>query len=149
MENIKMSIKTQLTDAGFTNYDHPVFINAVDAFAAENQLTIQIAKRGTSFLNKGIDFRCMISKEDSKRCNLFMPLQKYKPADVTAMRLWHLIYKYAETNGWVLPKNTPEKITCTRCGGTGRHSFNLQHGNMCYGCSGSGKMWAINGKKIK
>jgi hypothetical protein len=32
--------------------------------------------------------------------------------------------------------------TCTRCAGTGEHSFNLRDGKVCYGCSGSGKMWA-------
>jgi hypothetical protein len=28
--------------------------------------------------------------------------------------------------------------TCTRCNGTGRHSFNLQHGTRCFSCNGSG-----------
>jgi len=28
--------------------------------------------------------------------------------------------------------------TCTRCGGTGRYSFNQIDGDRCYGCSGSG-----------
>ena len=30
------------------------------------------------------------------------------------------------------------KITCTRCNGSGKFSFNLTHGTMCYGCRGSG-----------
>lgn len=30
------------------------------------------------------------------------------------------------------------KITCPRCTGSGRHSFNLRDGDVCYGCSGSG-----------
>jgi len=31
--------------------------------------------------------------------------------------------------------------TCTRCNGTGRFSFSLQHGTMCYGCRGTGKQY--------
>jgi DnaJ-class molecular chaperone len=30
------------------------------------------------------------------------------------------------------------KKTCSRCSGTGNFSFNMIHGSMCYGCSGSG-----------
>lgn len=29
--------------------------------------------------------------------------------------------------------------TCSRCGGSGRYSFNLIHGTTCYGCGGTGK----------
>lgn len=32
--------------------------------------------------------------------------------------------------------------TCTRCAGSGRHSFNLRDGDTCYGCSGTGAMFA-------
>lgn len=32
---------------------------------------------------------------------------------------------------------------CHRCGGTGRYSFNLMHGDMCYGCSGSGLRFLV------
>lgn len=28
--------------------------------------------------------------------------------------------------------------TCTRCSGSGRYSFNLKDGDVCYGCMGSG-----------
>lgn len=28
--------------------------------------------------------------------------------------------------------------TCTRCGGSGQHSFNMIDGNVCYGCNGTG-----------
>lgn len=28
---------------------------------------------------------------------------------------------------------------CNRCGGSGHYSFNLMHGTVCFGCSGSGK----------
>lgn len=28
---------------------------------------------------------------------------------------------------------------CSRCGGSGRYSFNLIHGTKCYGCNGTGK----------
>jgi hypothetical protein len=30
------------------------------------------------------------------------------------------------------------KITCTRCGGSGRFSFNLVRGTVCFGCEGVG-----------
>lgn len=30
-----------------------------------------------------------------------------------------------------------ETKTCGRCGGSGRHSFNQMHGDVCYGCGGS------------
>lgn len=32
------------------------------------------------------------------------------------------------------------EATCGRCGGSGSFSFNRQHGTMCYGCQGSGKV---------
>jgi hypothetical protein len=28
--------------------------------------------------------------------------------------------------------------TCSRCGGSGRHSYNIRHGSVCYGCEGKG-----------
>jgi len=31
-----------------------------------------------------------------------------------------------------------ESETCGRCGGSGKFSFNLMHGDRCYGCSGTG-----------
>lgn len=31
-----------------------------------------------------------------------------------------------------------ENTTCPRCAGTGRYSFNMMHGSVCYGCSGAG-----------
>ncbi len=40
-----------------------------------------------------------------------------------------------------------EKKECTRCGGSGSYSFNLRHGTMCYGCSGSGEQLTTNGKR--
>lgn len=54
--------------------------------------------------------------------------------------------------------NTAERqaYTCTRCNGTGRHSFNLRHGTTCLGCKGTGKQktrpakpspkWAVFGQ---
>lgn len=46
--------------------------------------------------------------------------------------------------------------TCSRCGGSGRYSFNLIHGTRCYGCGGTGKQktkpakptprWAVFGQ---
>lgn len=47
--------------------------------------------------------------------------------------------------------------TCSRCGGSGRYSFNLLHGTRCYGCGGTGKQktkpakptptWLVFGQK--
>lgn len=34
---------------------------------------------------------------------------------------------------------TPITYPCSRCGGSGRYSFNLIHGTMCYGCRGTGR----------
>jgi hypothetical protein len=31
-----------------------------------------------------------------------------------------------------------ENVPCTRCGGSGKFSFNAVHGDMCYGCKGTG-----------
>jgi hypothetical protein len=38
-----------------------------------------------------------------------------------------------------------ETKTCTRCGGNGRYSFNLMHGDRCYGCNGTGKQHTKRG----
>jgi hypothetical protein len=39
--------------------------------------------------------------------------------------------------------------TCSRCGGSGRYSFNLMDGDRCFGCSGSGKqMMPITAKLV-
>ena len=35
--------------------------------------------------------------------------------------------------------------TCARCNGSGKYSFNLKDGDVCYGCAGSGKTT----KKVK
>ena len=43
---------------------------------------------------------------------------------------------------------TYDKETCGRCGGTGQHSFNLRHGSVCYGCTGSGQRLTRAGKKV-
>jgi hypothetical protein len=49
-----------------------------------------------------------------------------------------------------------QQYTCTRCNGTGRYSFSLQHGTTCLGCKGTGKQltrpakpsprWAVFGQ---
>lgn len=31
-----------------------------------------------------------------------------------------------------------ETTTCTRCNGSGHHSYNPRHGTVCYGCNGTG-----------
>lgn len=38
-----------------------------------------------------------------------------------------------------------ETKTCSRCGGSGKYSFNLMHGTMCYGCNGSGLQFTKRG----
>ena len=44
-------------------------------------------------------------------------------------------------------KPTPfDKIDCTRCGGTGTHSYNAMHGNRCFGCNGVGYKLTKRGK---
>jgi hypothetical protein len=42
-----------------------------------------------------------------------------------------------------------ETVTCSRCGGSGKFSFNLMHGDMCYGCSGSGVKYTKRGLAAK
>lgn len=42
-----------------------------------------------------------------------------------------------------------ESAYCTRCGGSGKFSFNLKDGNRCYGCSGSGVQLTNRGKAAK
>lgn len=51
---------------------------------------------------------------------------------------------------------TRQQFTCTRCNGTGRFSFSLQHGTVCLRCKGTGKQiqkpatpspkWAVFGQ---
>ena len=36
---------------------------------------------------------------------------------------------------------TFETTECSRCGGSGRYSYNSMHGSMCYGCQGAGKVY--------
>jgi hypothetical protein len=40
---------------------------------------------------------------------------------------------------------------CSRCGGSGRYSYNQIHGDRCYGCGGTGQVYtkaAVAAKKI-
>jgi hypothetical protein len=40
--------------------------------------------------------------------------------------------------------------TCTRCNGSGKHSFNLKDGDVCYKCSGAGVVAVTSkGAKVK
>lgn len=39
-----------------------------------------------------------------------------------------------------------ETKTCGRCGGSGRHSYNQMHGDVCYGCSGTKIVYTKRGK---
>lgn len=38
---------------------------------------------------------------------------------------------------------------CSRCGGSGKFSFNLMHGSRCYGCGGTGYQYTPKGKAAK
>lgn len=42
-----------------------------------------------------------------------------------------------------------ETKTCSRCGGSGKFSFNLMHGTMCYGCNGSGVQFTKRGRAAR
>lgn len=39
-----------------------------------------------------------------------------------------------------------ESETCGRCGGSGKHSFNLRDGDVCYGCGGRGWRYTKRGQ---
>lgn len=39
-----------------------------------------------------------------------------------------------------------EHVSCSRCGGTGRHSYNQMDGDRCYGCGGSGNKLTKRGQ---
>lgn len=39
-----------------------------------------------------------------------------------------------------------ETVTCGRCGGSGKYSYNMMHGDRCYGCGGTGKVYTKRGK---
>lgn len=41
--------------------------------------------------------------------------------------------------------NAIETVTCGRCGGSGKFSFNTLDGDRCYGCHGSGKKYTKRG----
>jgi hypothetical protein len=51
---------------------------------------------------------------------------------------------YTETNSQGF-----EITTCGRCCGTGKYSFNLMHGDRCYGCGGSGKIFTKRGSAAR
>lgn len=42
-----------------------------------------------------------------------------------------------------------ESVSCPRCGGGGKYSFNLMHGDRCYGCGGSGVKMSKRGAAAK
>lgn len=42
-----------------------------------------------------------------------------------------------------------ESAYCTRCGGSGRYSFNLMNGDRCFGCGGQGVQLTKRGKAAK
>lgn len=44
---------------------------------------------------------------------------------------------------------TFETYTCFRCQGSGRYSFNLMDGSVCYGCGGTGKKLTKRGAEAK
>lgn len=48
-----------------------------------------------------------------------------------------------------MKKPTFEHATCTRCNGSGKFSYNLTHGDRCYGCGGSGFKLTIRGRRAQ
>lgn len=42
-----------------------------------------------------------------------------------------------------------EHKVCSRCGGSGKFSFNLVHGTMCYGCKGTGEQLTKRGQAAR
>ncbi len=44
---------------------------------------------------------------------------------------------------------TFETKECSRCGGSGRYSYNSMHGDMCYGCHGKGKQITKRGSAAR
>lgn len=47
------------------------------------------------------------------------------------------------------PAEVFESRPCDRCGGSGRYSFNLIHGSVCYGCQGAGVVYTEAGLKAR
>lgn len=45
------------------------------------------------------------------------------------------------------PTDIFESETCGRCCGTGQYSFHPDHGTVCFGCKGSGKVLSRAGKR--
>lgn len=44
---------------------------------------------------------------------------------------------------------TFQTTECSRCGGSGRYSYNSVHGDMCYGCNGAGKVYTKAAKAAR
>jgi len=42
-----------------------------------------------------------------------------------------------------------ETKPCSRCGGSGRYSYNSMHGDMCYGCRGVGEQYTKAGRAAR
>jgi hypothetical protein len=42
-----------------------------------------------------------------------------------------------------------ESKTCTRCGGSGQHSYNQRDGTRCFGCNGSGSVLTKRGQEAQ
>lgn len=42
-----------------------------------------------------------------------------------------------------------EKTTCSRCCGSGKYSYNMMHGDRCYGCGGTGIALTKRGKAAR
>jgi len=53
-------------------------------------------------------------------------------------------YGYMGTTADTLKYDTTE---CTRCGGSGRYSFNMRDGDTCWGCGGTGKQRTAKGEQ--
>lgn len=49
---------------------------------------------------------------------------------------------------FIAPGKLFDTLTCTRCHGCGEHQFNLRSGRVCFGCSGTGKIWVKADKNM-
>ena len=49
---------------------------------------------------------------------------------------------------FIAPGKLFNTIVCTRCHGCGEHQYNMRSGRVCFGCNGTGKMWARADKNM-
>ena len=144
------AFKSFVKEAGFNDNCDEAFILAIEKTKQLNNLDIDLKKNGVYVVNKKTNnkFRLIVSDKNKNEYFLFMPIEKYDFKKVNSKNIWHILYIKSKEKQWLIPENTPQLTVCKRCSGTGKHSFNLKNGTICFGCSGSGNNWTINGKKI-